>query len=192
MNLMKVAVVLAIATSLSVSAALANTITIGSTAATITCSATCSAFIGAGGTDAPPSVDGTPSGPGTLSAMLAQLYDGTPANQTNERARLATLLGLANPVSLGNRTELGATASFASGALYIVLKVGQNDVFIVNTSGGVQSFTYNQNGAQALGLSGVNTYGIAPVPVPAAVWLMGAGLAGLGFAGRRRAEQSFR
>lgn len=184
MRLVKSAVGVAAAAVISASAAFANTITIGSTAATVTCSASCSAFIGAGGADAPPSVDGAPTGPGTLSATIAQLYDGTPANQTNERARLATLLGIANPATLGSRTELGADASFDSSALYIVLKVGQNNVFIVNTSGGAQSFAYNQNGAQALGLSGVNLYGAAPIPVPAAVWLMGAGLAGLGFASR--------
>jgi hypothetical protein len=186
MNLKLAIAGLAAGFALSALPAAANTIQIGTTAATITCSVTCTAFIGAGGVDTPPSVEDTPTGPGTQSSTKAQLYDGTPASQTAERARLADLLGLADATTLGNRTELGAIAAFNSGAQYIVLKIGQNDVFIVNTSGGSQSFTYNQNGAQALGLSGVNTYLTAAVPVPAAVWLMGAGLAGLGFAGRRK------
>lgn len=46
---------------------------------------------------------------------------------------------------------------------------------------------FNQLGAFTLGLDGSLTYSTAPVPVPAAVWLMGSALAGLGVMRRRKA-----
>ena len=46
---------------------------------------------------------------------------------------------------------------------------------------------FSQLGNFTLGVDGSLTYSTAPVPVPAAVWLMGSALAGLGVMRRRKA-----
>lgn len=159
----------------------AAVITIGTTGATITCSVGCEGFSGAGGLDidpgAPDIVD--PTGLGTLGS-LAQLYNGEPADEADEGARLSTLVGA--PVGAGTKFD-PPTNPFDSVALYIVLKLGRNDVFIQNTAGVLQTYTLDLNGATGLGLSHYTEFG--EVPLPAAGWLMLAGLAGLGFARRR-------
>jgi hypothetical protein len=168
--------------------AFANTITIGTTGATLTCSVSCEAYSGAGGLDIdpPPPSAVDPTGQGTLGS-LAQLYNGSPADEDSEAARLATLIDGAGGIQAA---DLGAGSKFDppsnpfdSGALYIVLKIGNFEIFVKNTSGGSQTYTYA--GTEGLGLSHYTTFG-DPIPVPAALWLMGSGLAGLGFAGRRK------
>jgi len=112
------------------------------------------------------------------------LYDGNPSSIADEQSDLTTLIG--SSPGAGTRTDPPVNP-FASDAAYIALKLGNTVVYIKNTSGGSQTYTYAQNGAQGLGLSHTTAFGaVAPIPVPAAVWLMGAGLAGLGFAGRRK------
>lgn len=162
----------------------AGVITIGTTGATITCSVSCEAFSGAGGLNIDPGMPNTidPTGLGTLGSV-AQLYNGSPANETAEGARLSTLVG----ASVGAGTKFDPPGNpFASLALYIVLKVGAHDIFIKNTSGGSQTYTYALNGATGLGLSHYTTFGEVEIPLPAAAWLMLAGLGGLGFASRKK------
>lgn len=175
-------------------AAAATVIVIGTSSATITCSVSCQGFVGAGGLDddpgAPDVVD--PTGIGTLSSVKAQLYNGAPNDANSQRARLDTLDdGLSNfSVSCSGfcvdpSGQLDGNGQFVSSALYIVLKLGNNNVFIKNTSGGAQTYSYVE--APSLGFSGYREFG-GEIPVPAAVWLMVAGLAGLGFAGRMKKQ----
>jgi hypothetical protein len=170
----------ALAMSALAAPAFANVINIGTTGATITCSVSCQGFIGAGGLDSdpPPPAFNEPTGPGTLSNTSAQLYSGQPADEASEETRLETLVGGDVP-GPGVKTE-GSGDMFDSDALYIVFKIGAHAVFIKNTSGGSQTYTYS--GVEGLGLSHITEF----IPIPAAVWLMGAGLAGLGFASRRK------
>lgn len=171
----------------AVAPASATVITIGTTGATLTCSVSCEAFSGAGGLDidpGPPDVV-DPTGAGTA-GTLAQLYRGEPSSPSDEGSRLATLVG--SPVGAGVQSGSNPDPVFDSSASYLVLKIGRNDIFIINTSGGSQTYTYAQNNSTGLGLSHYTEFGGSEVPLPAAVWLMAAGLAGLGFAGRRSSK----
>lgn len=175
-------------------AAAATMIQIGTSGASITCSVACQGFIGAGGLDADPGAPDVvdPTGAGTLSNAKAQLYNGAPNSAADQRARLDILDdGMANlSVSctgfcVDPSGQLDANGQLVSSALYLVLKLGNNNVFIKNTSGGSQTYTYV--GDAGLGFSGYREFdGAPPIPVPAAVWLMIAGIAGLGFASRKR------
>ncbi|HXI87792.1 MAG TPA: VPLPA-CTERM sorting domain-containing protein [Parvularculaceae bacterium] len=167
----------------------ATVITIGTTGATVTCSVSCEAFSGAGGLniDPPPPDMNEPTGAGTL-GLLAQLYSGSPSDPSTEEGRLETLIFGAPNGSLGTGVQSGSdpATTFMSSALYLVLKLGDHDIFIKNTSGGSQTYTYDAGTSRGLGLSHYTEFEGSEVPLPAAFWLLGAGLAGLGFAGRRR------
>lgn len=177
----------------AVPAAAATVIVIGSSNASITCSISCQGFTGAGGLDADPGAPDVvdPTGIGTLSGMKAQLYNGTPNDAPSQRARLDILDdGLGNlSVSctgfcVDPSGQLDGNGEFVSSALFLVLKLGNNNVFIKNTSGGAQTYTYVSD--SGLGFSGYREFAGTEVPIPAAVWLMLAGVAGLSFAGRRK------
>ena len=72
-------------------------------------------------------------------------------------------------------------------AEYLVLKLGNERIYVKNTSGGQVNIVLAYNGATGLGLSHFTEFGEADViPVPGALWLMGAGIAGLGFGSRRK------
>lgn len=179
----KGAVVGVVAIGFMTAQAAAAVINIGTTGATVTCSVSCQGFTGAGGADAttaPPS-GVNPTGVGTLSDTLAQLYNGQPADETDEGLRLSTLVG--SDVGPGTKYDPPSNP-FDSSAEYIVLKIGPYAVFIKNTSGGSQTYTYSD--ARMLGLSHYTEFGDAVIPLPAAAWLMLAGLGGLGFASRRK------
>ncbi len=158
----------------------ANLITIIGSTATIDCAPSCAAFTGAGG-------GGTgPTGAGILSNTLADLYDGTPSSSAHEADRLSILItGSTGHFTSADGTQSADTPAdfiFNTLAEYVVLKVGQFDVFLKNTSGGLLTIDYTSS--QALGLSHFTEFG--QVPIPGAVWLMVSGLAGLGFAGRKK------
>ncbi len=180
---------LAIGLSFMALPAAATVITIGTSSAVIECAVSCQGFIGAGGLDADtnPSSAVDPTGLGVLSDDKAQLYDGAPSSIGDEGADLAALIGSA--AGAGVRTTPGDSVVFNSAAQYFAFKLGNTVVYIKNTSGAAQDYVFLQNGAQGLGLSHVTAFGsVAPVPLPAAVWLMGAGLAGLGFASRKKKQ----
>lgn len=82
---------------------------------------------------------------------------------------------------------------FAPGASYaFVLKGGTSNVaYLLDTAFGSDSWTnldlFTPNGRNNAGLSNATLFATAaPVPLPAAAWLMLGGLAGLGAAARRR------
>jgi hypothetical protein len=172
---------LAAGAALAAAPALANVITVTGTTATVTCTPSCEAFTGAGGSTTGPPGTG-PTGLGTLSSTDAHLYTGNPAGEANEAARLNTLAGTSFLGTDATRTDPPPALPFSTLALYIVLKVGDAAIYLKNTSGGLLSIDYA--GAPGLGLSHVTEFGV--IPLPAAFWLMGAGLAGLSFAAPRK------
>lgn len=184
-----------VALGLAALPAAANVVTIGSPGVgTVTCNGAtagqCQGFILGGGSTAVPGTG--PTGPGSLSNTQAYLYDGSPASPTVEAGRLDTLLGQAVGTTPAAAQIAGSGNSngnpddtFVTSALYILLKIGNNDVFIKNTSGGALTVQYDSFPGTGTGLSHHSEFG-SVVPVPAALWLMISGLAGLGFAGRRK------
>ena len=156
----------------------ANIITITGTTATIDCAPSCQAFTGSGG-------GGTgPTGAGILSSTIADFYDGTPSSSAFEADRLSILItgstGLFSAIDATQSPDTPANFNFSTLAEYVVLKVGQYDVFLKNISGGL--LTINYVSSPGFGLSHFTEFG--QVPIPGAIWLMAAGLAGFGFAGR--------
>lgn len=166
--------------------AAANVITINGGAGSVTCTPSCSAFTGAG-------APGEPTGLGVLSATNADEYDGTPSSEANEAARLNTLAGTSfvgtdtTQIDGSSSSDGSPDDTFMTLALYVVMKIGNDAIFIKNTSGGQLTIAYDSFTGQGSGLSHYSAFGAAaPIPLPAALWLMGAGIAGLGFARRRK------
>ena len=182
----KIAMIAAAAATLGFGAANANLITIDDGLGTIDCTASCEAFTGAGGNGA------EPTGMGVLSGLLADYYDGTPSSESAEADRLSILVsgstglfaGTDGTRTIGNSGSM----SFSTLAEYVVLKIGNVAVFVKNTSGGLLEIDFTSFAGQGSGLSHYTEFGqVSQVPLPAAAWLMIAGLSGLGFAGRRKA-----
>ena len=184
---MKKLVSLAVAGAVALFAgnASAAPITVADTTATIDCTTSCEAFtFGASG-----GLGTEPDGMGTLSDSLAWWYAGEPSNENAEADRLSILISGATGVFSGSdgtrSVGSGGSQVLTTMAEYIVLKLGNVAVFIKNTSGGLLEIDYSQ--AEGLGLSHYTEFGeVSDIPLPAAIWLMGAGLAGLGFAGRKK------
>lgn len=163
-------------------AASANVITVGGGTATVTCTPNCEAFTGGS-----PNAQGDPTTAGALSNSVADLYDGVPSNEADEAEKLSILIGSPGlfTSSDGDKTEPPVNP-FSTFAEYVVLKLANTRVYLKNTSGGELTIWYNQNNdSKAGGLSHTTEFGNV-VPVPGALWMMGAGLAGLGFAGRKK------
>jgi hypothetical protein len=92
-------------------------------------------------------------------------------------------------VPVGTQTDTDGVDmfSFSTTAAWIALKLGAGTAFIFNTAG-LLEISYNASGLRGGGLSHITEFGDSSViPVPGAIWLMGAGLAGLGFTRRRKA-----
>lgn len=178
---------------LSLGSASANVITVDNVAggATITCTGAvqdaCLAFIGGA-----PDANGDPTTAGVLSSSMADLYDAQPSNEADEALALSTLIGTPGIFTKfdGDKNDppLNPLVTFAE---YVMLKLGDVRVFLYNNTGGELTITYNQGNSSGLGLSHTTSFGeVSEVPVPGAIWLMGAGLAGLGFARRRKMDAS--
>ncbi|MGE0408453.1 MAG: VPLPA-CTERM sorting domain-containing protein [Amphiplicatus sp.] len=162
----------------AVNAASANVITVAGGIGTITCTSSCEAYTGAGS-------PGEPTGPGTLSSTTASVYPGNPSNEASEATRLSTLSGLTFTSADADRTlGNGGSMSFQTLAEYFLLKLGNVAVYLKNTSGGLLTVDYAATAGAGAGLSHYTEF--SEVPLPAAGWLMLAGLAGLGFSTRRR------
>ncbi len=176
----------AMALVVTVGAASANVILIDDGLGSIDCSVSCEVFTGAGG-------DGAgPTGAGVLSSSAADYYDGTPSSESDEADRLSTLItgstGLFAGTDGSRTIGSGGSQMFSTLAEYVVLKIGNVAIFLKNTSGGSLTINYTSTPGAGSGLSHFTEFGsVAEVPLPAAAWLMIAGLAGLSVAGRRKA-----
>lgn len=172
------------------SSAFASVLTIGGGIATVTCSPSCDGITG-GSVLSSPSQGVYGGSAGVLSGTLADLYNFSPSNPSDEAAALNILTGGATSFTTGIQTDTGGVGqlSFSTTAQWIALKLGAGTFFLKNTGGPVSLLisyvqAAGQTGAGG-GFSHYTEFGNV-VPVPAAIWLMGAGIAGLGFAGRRR------
>lgn len=169
------------------SSAMANVITVGGVA-TVTCTPSCSAIVGGSIVDSmgPGGLSGTM---GSLSASLGDLYSFSPSNPAEEALALNVLAGTS--FTSGDATENDAgglgNVTFSTTAQWIVMKLGTAGTFFLFNPVGTLQVAYAKNGLMGGGLSHYTEFGTAPpIPVPAALWLMGAGLAGLGFARRKK------
>lgn len=183
----------------AVGSANATTIIInGTTNAQITCESTsnptldpaCHAF-SEGAPDGMGQGVGDPTAIGTL-GLTADLYDGQPAGDQFEVDQIEILSGMSFTVD-DHQKGPESPGDFTSSALYILLKLSNTAVWIKNLSGGALMISYTdstckggvkQDCFKAGGLSHYSEVG--EIPIPGAIWLMGAGLAGLGFASRRK------
>ncbi len=132
-----------------------------------------------------------------LATQNGQLFNLPSNNTAGELAFVnANLLAGDGPFSSGVTTELGSgddgeDFTFSSIAKYIVVKVGGgtnalDTGLLVNLSGGRLFFRFDMV-TPGNGLSHYTEYGVASqIPLPAAGWLLLTGLAGLGFAAKRR------
>lgn len=123
------------------------------------------------------------------SPFTADLYDPGKDSEANEIAALNVLAGTSYVEGDAVRTDAGGVSalSFSSLAEWVIIKMGAGTVFIKNVSPGIMALNidFSQLGS-AGGISHYTEVGFSQVPVPGAIWLMGAGLAGLGFAGRKK------
>ena len=165
------------------------------TVATVTCTAP--------GVSSPEcqGVSGSPIG--SLGAE-AQAYAVSPSDPENEADFLNDLIG--TMFTTGIRTDFGLADdtqdgeqdgdilefTFTTTAEYFALKLGNSTTFFKNLAGLVTLTVFfdradGRDGA-GFGLSHITEFGgPSEIPLPAAAWLMLAGVAGLGFASRRKA-----
>lgn len=174
--------------AMAAQSAFASTLTIGGGVASVSCTPSCAGIIG-GSVTYSPSLGVTGGTAGSTSGSAADLYDFVPSDAANEAKALNVLAG--TNFTSGVQTDMGgvSTATFSTVASWIALKIGNSHFFLQNTAGPVTLFiTYLQSSGRAgagAGLSHITEFG-NEVPVPGAIWLMGAGLAGLGFANRKK------
>ena len=179
----KAAVAGAFALGILASTASAGVLTNGGGTATVNCTPSCEGVTG--GSIAPPVL-------GSLSLVAADLYAVSPNNEATEAAALNALVGTSFVGTDGSKTDAGGvdSLSFATVAEWIVLKLGAGTFFLHNTSGPVQlDIDYVKAGGSAGaggGLSHYTEFGTSEIPLPAAAWLMIAGIGGLGFASRKK------
>lgn len=164
----------------------ANVVTIGSGTAAVTCTPNCEGFIAGGAPN-------FPTGAGALSSTNAAVYAVLPADEATQASALSLLSGETFVGADGAKTTPGGgdveVLSFNTLAAYVAVKLGVGTFFIKNTSGGELTIDFLKTagpGGAGGGLSHYTEFG-NEIPIPGALWLMGAGLAGLGFARRRKA-----
>jgi len=126
---------------------------------------------------------------GSLSGSMADLYNYSPSDPVNEAKALNILAG--TNFATGIQTDAGGvdTLSFSTVSQWVALKLGAGTFFLQNNGGPVTLLiTYlkasGKTGAGG-GFSHYTEFG-NEIPIPGAIWLMGAGLAGLGFSARKK------
>jgi hypothetical protein len=167
--------------------AFASTLTIGGGIATVTCTPSCAGIIGGSITS---TSQGMATGTlGSLDGSNADLYAISPNNPATEAAALNVLAGTS--FTTGVQTDAGGvnSLSFTTTAAWIMLKLGAGTFFLQNTSGAITLMIDYLKASGPAGAGGgfshYTEFGNA-IPIPGAIWLMAAGLAGLGFANRRK------
>lgn len=177
------------------SPAFANTVTLGS-AGQILCNGASDAIVGCAGmtggslvvTNPGNQTTGGTAGVLDLTAPYsAVVYNPGNDSEANEIAALNILAGTSFSTTDATRTSTGGVSSlsFSTLAEWVIIKLGAGTLFIKNMTGGAMAL--NIDFSQIGPAGGISHYTeVGEIPLPAALWLMGAGLAGLGFAGRRK------
>ncbi len=121
-----------------------------------------------------------------------EMFNGpSSSGDANEALWVNSILGTSfTKTDVGANYQNNANA-FVSAALYIIMKVGNNPNYLMirNDSGVSQTFSYAQASGSKGGLSHTFSLGTpppSPVPLPAAGWLLLAGIAGMGAMRRRK------
>ncbi len=169
----------------------ANPISVNSTSTSFTCNlnaaGACDAIIGGSiVTGAMNRVDVGLSSAGTLSSTNADVYDIGANNEENEITALNVLAGTSFVVADADKTnsppaDMGTTTQWTIDTLaaWVIIKIGAGHLFIENDTGGALSIVFSGIGT-AGGVSHYTEVGGTVIPIPGAIWLMIAGLAGLG------------
>jgi len=125
----------------------------------------------------------------TWSSTEAYMFTIQPNSIANEIAAVNNITG----ENFSGQTQTGVadgdSVTFYSTALYILFKIGGQDpshFLIKNTAPGMITVTWNAIGGLGAGLSHYVEFGAAPVPVPAAGFLLLGALGGLTLMRRRR------
>lgn len=180
----------------SAGSAFANTVTFSGGSAQIECNdandavVDCLGIVGGSLTLSMNMVTGGTAGSlDNTAPFSADVYNIGANNEANEIAALNVLAGTSFTTDDITTTDGGGVSalSFTTFAEWVIIKVGAGLVFIQNTTGGAMELNvdFSQLG-MAGGISHYAEVGGVEVPIPGALWLMGAGLAGLGFAGRKK------
>lgn len=164
----------------------ANLITIDGGLGTITCNGAdanvCEAITGGSLVVGNPGNEVKSGTEGLFSASTADAYNIGNASEENEAVAFNTLAGLSLLGTDGNQTNPGSI--FTTVAKFFTIKIGDMTLFLKNTCGCAIDVVFTPTAGTGSGLSHITEFG--EVPIPGAIWLMGAGLAGLGFAGRKK------
>lgn len=169
--------------------AAANVVTLGD-AAQIECNDDDDATVGCLGV-----VGGTVEDDGMMGSLdntapfTADLYDLDNNSEATQAAALNALVGTSFSGTDGVRTETGGQEmfSFTTLAAWVVIKLGAGVAFIQNTTGGALDIDFSAIEGQGGGISNYTEFGRAKIiPLPGSLWLLIAGLAGLGVAARQR------
>lgn len=134
-------------------------------------------------------VEGTIPGDHGFGTGFGELFtNGFGVNPTDEVAWINSVLG--TTYVLGNHAKTNGTTDgtlYTSSADYVIVKVGRDPNYTIlrNDGGGIDFKWYGASGGGA-GISHFSEIGVAPIPVPAAGFLLAGALGGLAALRRRR------
>lgn len=144
----------------------------GAIQGTVTCVASCQGYVGSG----------------AWSATNAIMFTIQPNSLADEIAAVNNITG-ESYVTASKTEDGGENYTFFSSALYILFKIGGQDpshFLIKNTEAGMITINWLAGDDRGTGLSHYTEFGTAPVPVPAAGFLLLGALGGLALMRRRR------
>ncbi|SMX35953.1 VPLPA-CTERM sorting domain-containing protein [Maliponia aquimaris] len=209
-SITKTMAVVALAFGIAAPASAATVVTVSGTAITVSCSgplasSECNGFIGGSLTfnASNPDKDNVNGGTaGSLSTTAADLYALKKSNPAQEGAAIDVLLdgSLDGDITGGVQTQVAAAddayLQFNSSAQYLAVKTGnpvgtdQKWFFLKLFGPGPITLIYDKNGQSGGGFSHYTEFGSIPdmptIPLPAAGWMLIAGLGGLGVIRRRK------
>lgn len=133
----------------------------------------------------------TPYVPGPLTfGLSANMMDNPTSGNSTAHNTAMVNYWLNTSFTTDTRTQVSGgplTGSITTDAQFILLVVGvQPRYALIRNTGGLQTFTWNGQASSGAGISDWDTFGVAPVPLPAGGLLLMGALGGLGLVKRRR------